>query len=136
MPLGWLQVTFEPLDDAWIPELVASAPAEGTPPPVTKRLITAVDSAPTEGERPSAQPRTIDDLQEGQIVEGEVEGIAKFGAFVDIGLPFNGLIHISELSEEWVDRVEVVVHQGQKVRVRVIEVDVQRQRVGLSLKQV
>jgi uncharacterized protein len=72
----------------------------------------------------------------GQIVEGKVEGIASFGAFVDVGLPFNGLIHISELREGWVDRVEDVVHRGQEVRVRVIEIDAERQRVGLSLKQV
>jgi ribosomal protein S1 len=72
----------------------------------------------------------------GQIVEGEVKNTVHFGAFVDIGLPFDGLIHISELSEGWVDRVEDVVHRGQKVRVRVIEIDVERERVGLSLKQV
>jgi CRISPR-associated protein Csm5 len=134
MPLGWLQVTFEPLGDDRLPELVVSAPEEGTPPPVAHR-VSGTD-APVQADRTPGAPRTIDDLQVGQIVEGEVKNTVGFGAFVDIGLPFDGLIHISELSEGWVDRVEDVVHRGQKVRVRVIEIDVERQRVGLSLKQV
>jgi ribosomal protein S1 len=113
--LGWLQVTFEPL-------------GEDAAPLVTTQL--------EPGEQPLLRPRRIEDLEVGQLVEGKVDGIASFGAFVDVGLPFNGLIHISELREGWVDRVEDVVQVGQVVQVRVIEVDVQRRRIGLSLKQV
>jgi CRISPR-associated protein Csm5 len=135
MPLGWLEVTFEPVGEDRFPELAVSAPQEGTPPTVDERLSGA--GAPARADRtPGTQPRTIDDLQVGQIVEGKVEGIASFGAFVDVGLPFNGLIHISELREGWVDRVEDVVHRGQEVRVRVIEIDADRERIGLSLKRV
>jgi polyribonucleotide nucleotidyltransferase len=135
MPLGWLEVTFELLGEDRMPEQAAAAPQEGAPPPVEDRVAGgAVQQRPARAA--GGQPRTIDDLREGQIVEGKVEGIASFGAFVDIGLPFNGLIHISELRDGWVDRVEDVVHPGQTVRVKVINVDRERQRVGLSLKQV
>jgi CRISPR-associated protein Csm5 len=131
MPPGWLQVTFEPLGEDRVPELTAAVPEEGAPPTVDEML--SGDVAP---ERVGGQPRTIDDLRVGQIVEGEVKNTVGFGAFVDIGLPFDGLIHISELSDGWVDRVEDVVQRGQELRVRVIEIDVDRQRVGLSLKRV
>lgn len=123
MPLGWLRVTFEPLGEEVTPE-------------VTPQAEPRAERRTPERKPPEAQPKTLEELEVGQTVEGRVDGIAKFGAFVDVGLPFNGLIHISELSEEWVDRVEEVVQVGQVVMVRVIEVDVERRRIGLSLKQV
>lgn len=124
MPLGWLQVTFEPL-------------GEDVEPPVATRLEPAKpESEEPPREQPLARPRRIEDLEVGQLVEGRVDGIASFGAFVDIGLPFNGLIHISELREGRVEQVEDVVQVGDKVQVRVIKVDVERRRIGLSLKQV
>jgi CRISPR-associated protein Csm5 len=119
MPLGWLQVAFESLGEEVKPAIAAQA-----------QTTTRPQAQPVE------RPRTIEDLQVGQIIEGTVDSIVNFGAFVNIGLPFNGLIHISELSEGWVERVEDVVRVGQVVRVRVIEVDRQRRRIGLSLKQV
>jgi len=122
MPLGWLRVTFEPLGEEVTPDVTTQAEPRVARRGAKERAVVA-------------EPRSLEEVKEGQIVEGTVDGIAKFGAFVDIGLPFNGLIHISELSEEWVDRVENIVQVGQVVRVKVIEVDVERKRIGLSLKQ-
>lgn len=134
LPPGWLQVTFEPVGEERFPQLRVSAPAESTPPSVFDRLSEG-GAAAAEG-TPGAQPGSIYDLRVGQVVDGKVEGIAAFGAFVDIGLSFNGLVHISELREGWVDRVEDVVRLGQEIRVKVIDVDIEGERVGLSLKQV
>ncbi|TNE45030.1 MAG: RNA-binding transcriptional accessory protein [Deltaproteobacteria bacterium] len=77
---------------------------------------------------------SIDDLQEGMILEGRVSNVANFGAFVDLGIKRDGLIHISELTHEWVDDPRKVVQVGQVVKVKVIEIDHQRGRVGLSRK--
>jgi hypothetical protein len=133
MPLGWLQVTFEPQGAEYVPQPAAVEPA---PRPARRpRRAAGPEAAPPEppaGER----PRTIADLQAGQIVAGRVTRLMPYGAFVDLGLDRDGLIHISQLSDGWVDRVEDVVHEGQEVHVRVINVDLERRRVGLSLKQV
>lgn len=78
----------------------------------------------------------IEDLQEGMLLEGVVRNVAAFGAFVDIGLHNDGLVHISELSERFVKDPRQVVHVGQLVQVRVITIDAKRGRIGLSMKGV
>ncbi len=72
----------------------------------------------------------------GDIVEAEITNLTDFGAFARIDEGIEGLIHVSELAEEKVDHPRNVVHRGQRVTVRVISIDTDRQRVGLSLKRV
>jgi ribosomal protein S1 len=72
----------------------------------------------------------------GAIIDGEVTKTKKYGAFLQIGDGIEGLLHISELSWEHVERTEDVVHVGQKLRVRVLQADRARRRISLSLKQV
>ena len=69
-------------------------------------------------------------------LDGTVTNIAAFGAFVDIGLHENGLVHISELSDQFVRDPLTVVHVSQVVRVRVLSVDKKRRRIALSMKGV
>lgn len=71
--------------------------------------------------------------EKGQILEGKVSGLASFGAFVDIGVGRDGLVHISELSEGRVEKVEDAVKVGDIVRVRVLDVDPQSRRISLSM---
>jgi small subunit ribosomal protein S1 len=71
----------------------------------------------------------------GAVVEGEVTKIKKYGAFLQIGDGVEGLLHISELAWEHVERTEDVVQVGQKLRVRVLQADRSRRRISLSLKQ-
>ena len=78
----------------------------------------------------------LSDLKPGTILRGTVRNITDFGAFVDIGLHDDGLIHISELSKRRVKHPLDVVSIGQVLRVMVISVDEKRGRIGLSLKQV
>ena len=82
---------------------------------------------------PEAQ-LTIEDLKPGMVLTGKVVNIAKFGAFVDIGVGQDGLIHISALSDEYVKQVEDVVQVGDVVEVTVLEVDPQRKRISLSMR--
>lgn len=77
---------------------------------------------------------TIPDLKEGMELEGVVREIRPFGAFVDLGVGRDGLVHISELADWRVGSVEEVVSIGQLVRVKVLEVDQRRRRIGLSMK--
>lgn len=77
----------------------------------------------------------IEDLTEGMKLPGTVTNVTNFGAFVDIGVHQDGLIHISELSDKFVDDPSKVVSVGDVVEVRVIDVDVKRRRIGLSRKQ-
>ncbi len=75
---------------------------------------------------------SIDDLEPGMELEGRVSNVANFGAFVDLGVKRDGLIHVSELADGWVDDPRQVVKVGQVVKVRVLEVDRQRGRISLS----
>ncbi len=77
----------------------------------------------------------LEDLKPGMMLEGTVTNVANFGAFVDIGVHQDGLIHISELSNEFVQDPHTVIKTGQVVRVRVLEIDSQRKRISLSLKK-
>ncbi|MBT8230992.1 MAG: RNA-binding transcriptional accessory protein [Bacteroidia bacterium] len=78
---------------------------------------------------------SIDDLYEGMILPGIVNNITKFGAFVDIGIKESGLVHISEITNKFINDVSEVLHLNQEVNVKVINIDAQRKRVGLSIKQ-
>ncbi len=75
----------------------------------------------------------LESLQKGEIREGVVSSIVNFGAFVDLG-GVDGLVHVSELSWQHIDHPSEVVEVGDKVRVEVLDVDLQRERVSLSLK--
>ena len=99
-------------------------------------------------EKPSRDPRTqieefhfdesvhtIDDLQVGMVLPGIITNIANFGAFCDVGVHKDGLIHISEMANRRISNPSEVVALHQHVRVRVIDIDRQRGRIQLSLKQ-
>ena len=80
--------------------------------------------------------RSIEDLQEGMVLPGIVNNITNFGAFVDIGIKHNGLIHISNLANQFVSNPADFVKLHQQIRVKVVNVDVERGRIQLSLKDV
>ena len=118
-----------------------------------KRYVTAETGLPTltdilkELEKPGRDPReqieefefakgieTVDDLEEGMELPGIVTNITNFGAFVDIGVHQDGLVHISQLADKYVKDPNAVVKLHQHVRVRVIQIDRRRGRVSLSMK--
>lgn len=97
-------------------------------------------------ERPGRDPRpefktarfaegveTLDDVKPGMILEGTVSNVAAFGAFVDVGVHQDGLMHVSQMSESFVSDPHEIVKSGDIVQVRVIEVDAARKRMSLSL---
>lgn len=77
----------------------------------------------------------ITDLKEGMILKGTVRNIMDFGCFVDIGVHVDGLVHISELSNKYIKHPLDVVSVNQIVKVKVISIDVNKKRIGLSIKQ-
>ena len=118
-----------------------------------KKYVTAEVGIPTltdimqELEKPGRDPReqieefefdssvqTIDDLHEGMELPGIVTNITNFGAFVDIGVHQDGLVHVSQLADRYVSDPKQVVSLHQHVRVRVIAVDLRRNRISLSMK--
>ena len=118
-----------------------------------QRYVTAEVGLPTltdilkELEKPGRDPReqieefefdttvqTIEDLREGMELPGIVTNITNFGAFVDIGVHQDGLVHVSQLANRYVSDPTQVVHLHQHVRVRVIGIDLRRQRISLSMK--
>ena len=76
----------------------------------------------------------LKDLQPGMVLEGTVSNVAQFGAFVDLGVHQDGLVHVSQLANKFVNDAREVVKTGDVVKVRVLEVDLQRQRVSLTMK--
>ncbi len=76
----------------------------------------------------------IKDLKPGMVLEGTVSNVAAFGAFVDLGVHQDGLVHVSQMSERFVKDARDVVKTGQVVKVKVTEVDVARGRIGLTLR--
>ncbi|MDH4449593.1 MAG: Tex family protein [Rhodoferax sp.] len=101
----------------------------------------------TELEKPGRDPRPdfkvarfndgvedIADLKEGMILEGTVSNVAQFGAFIDLGVHQDGLVHVSQLAHKFVTDAREVVKTGDIVKVQVMEVDVARKRIGLSMK--
>src|SRR5690606_11764615 len=77
---------------------------------------------------------TIADLRPGMVLEGVVTNVAAFGAFVDIGVHQDGLVHVSAMSHTFVKDPRDVAKPGDVVRVKVLEVDVPRNRIGLTLR--
>jgi protein Tex len=109
-------------------------------------IITVKDIL-AELEKPSRDPRPdfqvarfndgvedIRDLKEGMILEGTVSNVAAFGAFVDLGVHQDGLVHVSQLSHKFTTDAREVVKTGQIVKVKVMEIDVARKRIALSMK--
>lgn len=77
---------------------------------------------------------TLKDLEPGMVLEGSVTNVTHFGAFVDIGVHQDGLVHISALSDRFIDDPRTVVKAGDIVKVKVMSVDIERGRIGLSLR--
>ena len=77
---------------------------------------------------------TIEDLNEGMDLDGVVTNVTNFGAFVDIGVHQDGLVHVSEISHRYITTPEEVLQVGQKVKVRVLKVDKELKRIQLSIK--
>ncbi|MCV3207214.1 RNA-binding transcriptional accessory protein [Mesorhizobium sp. YC-39] len=77
----------------------------------------------------------IKDLKPGMLLEGTVTNVAAFGAFVDIGVHQDGLVHVSQLADRFVKDAHEVVKAGDVVKVRVVEVDIKRKRIGLSMRR-
>ncbi len=76
----------------------------------------------------------LEDLKEGMVLTGTVRNVIDFGAFVDIGVKHDGLVHISEMSDKFVKNPSEIVSVGDVVKVKVIKIDKERQKVGLSMK--
>jgi len=82
----------------------------------------------------SEEIQTISDLEPGMILEGRVTNVANFGAFVDIGVHQDGLVHISQIADCFVDDPRKFVKVGQTVKVKVLQIDEELKRIGLTLK--
>ena len=78
--------------------------------------------------------RTINDLHEGMLLDGQVTNITNFGAFVDIGIKENGLLHISQIANRKISSVDEVLHLNQHIKVKVLELDLDRKRISLTMK--
>lgn len=83
-----------------------------------------------------ADIHSIEDVQEGMVVPGIVTNITKFGAFVDIGIKQDGLVHISNMSKNFITDPSAVVKLHQHVQVKIIAVDIERRRIQLSMKDI
>ena len=79
--------------------------------------------------------RKVEDLKEGMILPGLVTNITRFGAFVDVGAKQDGLVHISQLADRFVSDPNEIVRLNQEVQVKVLEVDIARKRIQLSMKE-
>ena len=76
----------------------------------------------------------LEDLKEGMILTGTVRNVIDFGAFVDIGVKYDGLVHISEMSDKYIRNPSDLVSVGDIVKVKVIKIDMERKKVALSMK--
>jgi uncharacterized protein len=79
--------------------------------------------------------KTMADLQPGMTLTGVVTNVTAFGAFVDIGVHQDGLVHVSQLADQFVRDPHEVAQVGQRLQVRVLEVDIARKRISLSAKK-
>ena len=109
--------------------------------PTIKDIIAELEK-PGRDPRPSFKTATfadgideITDLKPGMQLEGTVTNVAAFGAFVDIGVHQDGLVHVSQLADKFVKDPHEVVKAGDVVKVRVVEVDVKRKRIALSMRK-
>jgi len=82
----------------------------------------------------AAGVQEINDLSEGMVLEGVVTNVANFGAFVDVGVHQDGLVHISQMSEQFVKDPKEIVQVGQVIKVKVLEVQEKLKRIGLSMR--
>ncbi len=80
------------------------------------------------------QVSDIKDLKEGMVLEGTVSNVAQFGAFIDLGVHQDGLVHVSQLANKFVNDAREVVKTGDVVKVKVLEVDLSRQRISLTMR--
>ena len=78
----------------------------------------------------------IEDLRPGMVLSGTVRNVADFGAFIDIGVHQDGLVHISEMSDKYVRNPMDVVSVGDIVKVKILDVDVARKRISMTMRQV
>ena len=108
--------------------------------PTVKDILAELEK-PARDPRPTFKTATfadgiddIKDLKPGRVLEGTVTNVAAFGAFVDVGVHQDGLVHVSQLSDSFVKDPHAVVKAGDVVKVRVVEVDVARKRIGLTMK--
>lgn len=109
--------------------------------PTVKDIIAELEK-PGRDPRPSFRTATfaegvdeITDLKPGMLLEGTVTNVAAFGAFVDIGVHQDGLVHVSQLADRFVKDPHEVVKAGDVVKVRVVEVDVKRKRIALTMRK-
>ncbi|WP_296102730.1 Tex family protein [uncultured Agrobacterium sp.] len=109
--------------------------------PTVKDIIAELEK-PGRDPRPSFKTATfaegveeITDLKPGMLLEGTVTNVAAFGAFVDIGVHQDGLVHVSQLADRFIKDPHEVVKAGDVVKVRVVEVDVKRKRIGLTMRK-
>lgn len=109
--------------------------------PTVRDILTELEK-PGRDPRPSFKTATftdgideIADLKPGMLLEGTVTNVAAFGAFVDIGVHQDGLVHVSQLADRFVKDPHEVVKAGDVVKVRVVEVDVKRKRIGLTMRK-
>ena len=109
--------------------------------PTVKDIIAELEK-PGRDPRPGFKTATfaegideIGDLKPGMLLEGTVTNVAAFGAFVDIGVHQDGLVHVSQLADRFVKDPHEVVKAGDVVKVRVVEVDVKRKRIGLTMRK-
>lgn len=91
---------------------------------------------PEEGVAFDPNVMSIEDLHEGMVLSGVVTNVTAFGAFVNIGIHDNGLVHVSQMSDQRVTNPQSIVKVNQRVRVRVIGVDLKRNRISLSMRDV
>ncbi|MGJ4860299.1 Tex family protein [Labrys sp. La1] len=109
--------------------------------PTVRDIIAELDK-PGRDPRPEFKTATfadgiddIKDLRPGMLLEGTVTNVAAFGAFVDIGVHQDGLVHVSQLADRFVKDAHEVVKAGDVVKVRVVEVDIPRKRIALSMRR-
>ncbi|WP_152047325.1 Tex family protein [Aureimonas psammosilenae] len=114
---------------------------EGFGLPTVKDILAELEK-PGRDPRPAFKTATftdgvheISDLRPGMVLEGTVTNVAAFGAFVDIGVHQDGLVHVSQLADRFVKDPAEVVKAGQVVSVRVVEVDAKRKRISLTMKR-
>ncbi|AIF66664.1 30S ribosomal protein S1 [Terribacillus saccharophilus] len=91
--------------------------------------------AVAEEEEASKKQEVLDSLEAGQVIDGTVQRLTDFGVFVSIGGGIDGLVHISQLSHEHVEKASDVVTEGQEIKVKVLGVDKENERISLSLKE-
>ena len=116
-----------------------STPVVATETPTTSDApVTQADAPVAQADAPIAEKRNnkaaLRDLAAGQVLTGKVKSITPYGAFIDINVNRDGLVHISELSDTRVEKVEDVVQVGQEVTVRILEIDNSKNRISLTMR--